>query len=290
LVSGSTTPLARGDRIAFARPQISDFLSQATTTNDVSSNNTRDVALTLFAFDMRRDARARRSFFLRSFLLSRLRLFACSFALWAACAQSCSLSVCAQSFRIGGGVSTPFDQIVAVEFPLRQGGTFLYPVAAAHQTGYHLAGRALFPFERGRGATVSAGVHHFETPIFSVYDPQYPGAPTSIKVAQSLFPIGVGLEYRFVSVLIVHLYAAAEGTFNALIAQHDVLREGNLHSVQRSSQRIGANVALGAEASVFGLGVDLSARYHWINMFLREPNELSQTFVSLNLSVVFGEK
>lgn len=197
----------------------------------------------------------------------------------------------AQSFRFGGGVSAPYDQIVAVRFPLPQGGVFVYPVSQTQSLGYHVAGRYLLSLEKGRGITLSGAIHHFETPIFSVYDPSLPASATSVKVSQSFVPLGLGFEYRFLSLLILHAYIAGEGSYNLVLSQNDYVQPtSGLTSVQTALGRIGASAALGVEATIFGVGADISVRYHWVNAILREANELNRTFLSLNVSLVLGEK
>jgi hypothetical protein len=42
--------------------------------------------------------------------------------------------------------------------------------------------------------------------------------------------------------------------------------------------------------TIFGIGADVSLRYHWINVLLREPQELSKTFWSVNVSLLLGNK
>ncbi|MCU0424643.1 MAG: hypothetical protein MUF71_03340 [Candidatus Kapabacteria bacterium] len=203
----------------------------------------------------------------------------------------CGGNVLAQSFRFGGGISAPFDQIVAVRFALPQGGVFVYPVPQGQNLGYHIAGRYLLSLEKGRGFTLSAGIHQFETPIFSVYDPSLPQSATSVKVSQTFIPLGLGFEYRFLSLLILHAYIAGEGSYNLMVLQNDnVQPTSGLQSIQTTLGRVGASAALGVEATIFGLGADISVRYHWANLLLREANELNRTFVSLNVSLVLGEK
>lgn len=202
-----------------------------------------------------------------------------------------NMPLCAQSFRFGGGVSAPYDQIVAVRFPLSQGGVFVYPVSQTQSLGYHVAGRYLLSLEKGRGITLSGAVHHYETPIFSVYDPSLPTSSTSVKVSQSFIPLGLGFEYRFLSLLILHAYVAGEGSYNLIVSQNDYIQPtSGLTSVQTALGRIGASAALGVEATIFGVGADISVRYHWANLILREANELNRTFLSLNVSLVLGEK
>ncbi len=197
----------------------------------------------------------------------------------------------AQSLRLGGGISAPYEQIVAVRFALPQGGTFIYPVSQAQNLGYHIAARYLLSFEKGRGVTLSAAVHHAETPIFSVYDPSLPTSATSLKVSQSFVPLGLGFEYRFLSLLILHAYVAGEASYNLILGRNDYLHSnGNISSTESTLGRIGASAALGVEATIFGVGADISLRYHWANLLLRDPNELSRTFLALNVSLVLGEK
>jgi hypothetical protein len=196
----------------------------------------------------------------------------------------------AQNFRFGGGISAPYEQIVAVRFSLPQGGVFLYPVSQAQNLGYHVAARYLLSLEKGRGITFSAALHQFETPIFSVYDPSQPTFPTSVKVSQTFVPLGVGFEYRFFSLLIFHAYVAGEASYNLIHSRSEYGQPNGLTSNIATLSRIGGNVALGVELSIFGIGADVSARYYFANLLLREQNELSRSFVALNVSLLFGEK
>ncbi|MCS6808318.1 MAG: hypothetical protein RML40_06555 [Bacteroidota bacterium] len=197
----------------------------------------------------------------------------------------------AQSFRLGAGISTPFEHIVAIHFPLAQGGTYLYPVGQSYNTGYHLSARYLLSLESGRGFILSGTLHHFETPIFSVYDPSFPSVATSVKITHSLIPLGVGFEYRFLSLLILHAYCSGEASYNLLLSRYDYTQPTTGLIVTETAQnRIGASIALGLEAAVFGFGVDVSVRYHWVNIFLSQSYEPRRSFVSFNLSLILGAK
>lgn len=196
----------------------------------------------------------------------------------------------AQSLRIGGGISAPYEQIVAVRFALPQGGVFIYPVSQAQNVGYHISARYLLSLDKGRGITLSGGLHQFETPIFSVYDPSQPTMPTSVKVSQTFIPLGIGFEYRFLSLLILHAYVAGEASYNLILAGNDYGQPSGLTSNRATLGRIGGSAALGVEATIFGVGADVSMRYYWANVLLRDPNEISRSFVALNVSLVLGEK
>ncbi len=195
----------------------------------------------------------------------------------------------AQSLRLGAGISSPFEQIAAVRFPLPQGGSFLYPVSQSQNTGYHAAARYMMSTSDGIGFTIAGGVHQFETPIFSVFDPSQP-MPTSVKVSQTLVPLGVGFEYRILTILFLHAYAAAEANYHALVSSTEYAQPSGITLKQTLSHRVGGTVAVGADMTIFGIGADVSLRYHWINVLLRESQELSKTFWSVNVSLLLGSK
>lgn len=206
----------------------------------------------------------------------------CCFFLGVALAQG-------QSLRLGAGISSPFEQIAAVRFPLPQGGSFLYPVSQSQNTGYHAAARYMMSTSDGVGITLAGGVHQFETPIFSVFDPTQP-TPTSVKVSQTLIPLAVGFEYRLLTILFLHAYTAAEATYHGLLSSTEYAQPSGTTLNQRLSHRVGGTLAVGADMTIFGIGADVSLRYHWINVLLREPQELSKTFWSVNVSLLLGNK
>jgi hypothetical protein len=195
------------------------------------------------------------------------------------------LQVSAQSFRIGGGVGSAFEQVVAVRFPLPNGASYLYPVSQAQSTSYHAALRYMLSVDRGVGFTISGAVHHAETPVFTLLDPSQ--EPLSVKVSQTLVPLGVGFEYRFFPLLIFHAYVSGEATYNILF---NATESSLLGTQTLAAQRIGANVALGADLLIFGVGADVAIRYSWANIVWRERSELSRTFLALTISLVLGEK
>jgi hypothetical protein len=209
----------------------------------------------------------------------------------ALCSFMHSRTAQAQCFRLGGGISTPFDQIVAVRFPA-QGSVpaFTYPVSQGQNLGYHISARYMLSTEKGVGFTFSSMIHHFETPIFSVFDPTQSTIPTSVKVSQTLVPFGVGFEYRFLSVLLLHAYIAGEVSYNPLLLRSEYGQASGITAENNLLHRVGANVALGAELTIFGFGADVSLRYYWANILLREQHELSRTFASFTVALLLGEK
>jgi hypothetical protein len=196
----------------------------------------------------------------------------------------------AQSFRVGGGVSAAFENIVAVRFPLPQGASYLYSVQQSQNLAVNAGARYMLSFERGVGMTFSAGIHHAETPIFSLLDPSQPSLPTSVKVVNSIVPVGIGFEYRFISLLVLHCYIAADATYNAILTRQEYSQPSGLQVASALAHRIGGNVAFGVDVIIFGLGADISLRYNWANVLLRDPNELSKNFLSLHAALVLGEK
>jgi hypothetical protein len=191
----------------------------------------------------------------------------------------------AQSFRVGGGFGSAFEQVVAVRFPLPGGGSYLYPVASPQNATYHAAVRYMLSTGAGSGFTLSGNVHRAETPVFTLLDPTQ--QPLSVKISQTLLPLGIGFEYRFFWLLLVHAYMAGEATGNVFFytTESSILGTETL-----ITKRLGANLALGADLTIFGIGADVAVRYSWANIVGREQSELTRTFLTLTVSIVLGEK
>jgi hypothetical protein len=200
------------------------------------------------------------------------------------------------SVRLGGGISTTYDNVNAV-----LGTTNITTPSGARQfvsdaqfVGYHAAARLMLPLAENIGFTLGGAYHRFGNVRVNVIDPMQPSVTiSSLNVSQTIIPLSGGLEFRLVRLLLLSLYLTGDVSYNIFSSTADPLPVSVSSagvSVRDNYNRVGGNVGVGVDMMLGSVGVDVCVRYNHANLIGRTSAESPQTFLSLTASLVLGKK
>ena len=199
----------------------------------------------------------------------------------------------AQSFAIGGGLSTPSDEINNVynsdfvtndDFVgnlLRQSSGF----------GFHVAGRLYLELDEELALVFGVGLHRFNESRLDVYDEAGEELIAVLQATQNIVPISVGLDYPVYKGFL-GLYVAGDLQYNYIFNTIDIVRNDLAipFADEPTNNRVGANIGAGIEVDLAALILDFGLRFNHANIIGKEDNEGDKTYLTFNLSVLFGEK
>lgn len=198
------------------------------------------------------------------------------------------------NWRIGGGNSFPIERLTNVANPDKfttLQGSLLHLTAQAQEIGWNGIVRYSANLEDNLEWTFFTGLHHFTNSNVLITQPDQ--ANSSINwatISQTMIPVGTGIEYRVLNLWFIHGYVAADAAYHVFAPRSLQATSTGLQSEGVWFGRGGASVGVGMDVMFWTFGVDVSARYHVVNLIGRAENEAFRSFVSLNFSLVFGEK
>lgn len=209
-----------------------------------------------------------------------------------------SISTFAQgNWRIGGGNIIPIDKLTNVinpdKFSTAQ-GSLLHLTSAAQEFGFNGILRYSFNVVDNFEWTLHSGLYHFSNYNVLVTEPSKPnGGYYFATLEQNIIPLGTGLEYRVLNLWFIHGYVCADAVYNVFLPRK--LNATTIGLQSGSSDELwfgrgGASVGIGMDVMFWSFGVDVSAKYHIVNLLGRNDAESLRSFISLNFSLVFGEK
>lgn len=224
-----------------------------------------------------------------------LNFLACAFA--ATQFFSAQFLVAQGNWRIGGGNAIPIDRLTNVfnpdKFSTAQGSLY-HLTAQAQELGWNGILRYSANIVDNTEWTFFTGLYHFTNPNVLITEPTKPNAGYYwATVSQNIIPIGTGIEQRILNLWFIHGYVAADVAYNVFLPRS---LEAISAGVQANDSdalwfgRGGASVGVGMDMMFWTFGVDASLRYHVVNLLGRAENEAFRSFVTLNFSLVFGEK
>ncbi len=201
------------------------------------------------------------------------------------------VSLSSQSLRIGGGLSTTYNNVDALltSSTYTSGGTARQILSDATFTGYHLGLRYMLPLGSGVGFTAAVGWHRFGTVRLNVVDPVKPTiALSNFEASQTMIPVAGGLELTIFRAGI-GLYLMGELSYNYFISN---TKNGIPTGIELRDafSRVGGSAGLGVDMSVGGIGVDVALRYHYANLIGKTSGEPETTFLSLTVALLLGKK
>lgn len=236
------------------------------------------------------------------FLLSSCRVSACV-AVALVCAFCIAPLAAQTSFRLGGGVSTTYDNLSSAlsgqalsGATVTGGGGAWSLVSELPLIGWHGSARLMLPLADRVGFTLAGAYHQFGTARVDVLDVSRPSMPTvrlgDMRITQTMIPIAAGLEYSLVR-LGIGLYIMGEISYNLFTSSAEgmpvQLTQAGL-AVRESFGRAGGSVGVGADLLIGGIGIDVAVRYHHTNLIGRPTSEREQAFFSLTASLLLGTK
>jgi hypothetical protein len=198
------------------------------------------------------------------------------------------------NWRLGGGNSFPFERLTDVASPdtfTNSQGALVQLAAKAEEVGWNGIIRYTANIADNTGWTFFTGLHHFTNSNVLIIEPSR--SNTNINwatISQSVVPVGTGIEYRVLNLWFIHGYVAADAACHVFMPRSLQATSRGMQSDGAWFGRGGASVGLGMDVMFWTFGVDVSARYHVVNLVGRSENEALRSFVSLNFSLVFGEK
>ncbi len=199
----------------------------------------------------------------------------------------------AQSFAIGGGLSTPSDEINNVynsdfvtndDFVgnlLRQSSGF----------GFHIGSRLYLELDEELALVFGIALHRFNESRLDVYDENGEELIAVLQATQNIVPISVGLDYPVYKGF-VGFYVAGDLQYNYIFNTIDIVRNDLAipFADEPTNNRVGASFGAGVEIDLAALILDLGLRFNHANIIGKEDNEGDKTYLTFNLSVLFGEK
>jgi hypothetical protein len=209
-----------------------------------------------------------------------------------------SASLRAQTnLRLGGGVALAPSVVSAQSLlnlsSLSTPSGVLQLVSDSRLTGWHAAGRLMVGLGDQIGFTVAGAYHRFSDLRVNIVDPAQPSVSLDeLSLAQTIVPLSAGLEltlFRFG----IGVYVAGDLNFNFISSSAQAIPTNLVNAglmLRDTYSRVGGNVGLGVDLSLFGVGVDVCARYNHANLIGRNPGEAEQTFFTLTASILLGSK
>lgn len=201
----------------------------------------------------------------------------------------------AQNWRIGGGNSLPVERLTDVASPDKfttLQGSLLHLSSKAQEIGWNGIIRYTANIGHDVGWTFFSGVHHFTNSNVLIIDSgkAVPGSIDWGTISQTMIPVGTGLEFRVLNLWFIHGYLAADASYHIFAPRSLYASSTGLQSDGVWLGRGGASVGAGIDVMFWTFGVDLSVRYHLVNLINKAPDEAYRGFLSLNFSLVFGGK
>ncbi len=199
------------------------------------------------------------------------------------------------NWRIGGGNSFPIERLTNVANPDKfttLQGSLLHLTSQAQEIGWNGIIRYSANLEDNLEWTFFSGVHHFTNSNTLITEPDRMNTSNLqwATVSQTMIPVGTGIEYRVLNLWFIHGYVAADAAYHVFAPRSLQATATGLQSDGAWFGRGGASVGVGVDVMFWTFGVDISARYHLVNLVGRTEQETLRSFVSLNFSLVFGEK
>ncbi len=199
----------------------------------------------------------------------------------------------AQHFGLGLGLSTPNDDVNSVynsdKLSTSDGLSDL--LREATDPGFHINARYWLGLGGNMSLVIGAAWHRFPETQIEVRRPDNDELLAVLQTTQNIIPISVGIDYPIFRELL-GLYLAGDLNYNLLFSSVDFVR-GDVaipFDDSPSDSRVGASVGFGLEFDVKLLLLDLGLKYNHANIIGRETDEPDKTFLTLNLSVIFGGK
>jgi hypothetical protein len=198
------------------------------------------------------------------------------------------------NWRIGGGNSFPFERLTDVASPDKfttPQGALVHLSSKAQEVGWNGIIRYTANIADNTGWTFFTGLHQFTNSNVLIVEPNQPNTNINwATVSQSVVPVGTGLEYRVLNLWFIHGYVSADAAYHLFLPRSLQATSTGLQTDGAWFGRGGASVGVGMDVMFWTFGVDVSARFHVVNLVGRSENEAFRSFVSLNFSLVFGEK
>jgi hypothetical protein len=141
----------------------------------------------------------------------------------------------------------------------------------------------------------NAGWNRFSIDQITITDSRYVPATTyNITLSQNIFPLSAGLELGFPASS-SRIYVCGDAVYNIIKNSIDYDKTFSGYSLgipvifgDQTAYRMGASVGAGVELKLAFLLLDINARLHFMNLFNKDKNETSTSFLMSNISIFFG--
>jgi hypothetical protein len=175
----------------------------------------------------------------------------------------------AQRLGIGGGISIPQGDF---------GDTYKKGFNVGIKTKIGL------PFIR---VTLGAAWNKFKTDEFSITTTL---GTATYSYSQNIYPLSAGLEYSLIPIGPLNVYLAGDAVFSIINTSSSISGEtrGIEFAKESTVSRFGAGVGPGVELKLLVISLDLSAKYHFVNLVGKVGDEKTLSYIMVNLTVFFG--
>lgn len=212
---------------------------------------------------------------------------------WAACATiMTTVAMQAQSFGIGGGLSTPNDAVSSVYNNITL-SNLSEDLGDAASLGYHFQAKYRFGLGENLRFSAAIGLHRFPEADIVVTNPK-DNKQYTLTATSNLVPISVGLE----GVLIksgIGLYLLGDLSYNYFSNSIGLKQSSGVDVPFVVDSDPFARVGVGVGAGVdFDLGLfvaDVTGKYNIANLInKKDQSEPDRSYFALTLSVIFGKR
>ena len=204
------------------------------------------------------------------------------------------LECLAHGFAIGGGLSTPRNEINNVYNGNRingEGELSNFLRREAPKIGFHIGVRYYLELDEEFSLAFGLGWHRFGKSHIGIFDEDGSVELALLQATQNFVPISVGLDYPLFRD-VVGFYLAGDLQYNYIFNTIDIVHNDLAipFADSPSDNRVGASLGAGVEFDLAALILDVGLRVNHANLIGKEESEGDKTYITFNVSALFGEK